>query len=790
MSPLRRRSARLASTTTPNKVRSLPEWPPARRSRWEHVTDLPQAKSSPELSSVTEGDEFPQLPSIDAVATTPRRGPTTPISSAIKPPHDEMHPSHAHVSHAPPSSAMRLGFADIQSNPQRGQDQTPTKVSGLPASPFTFQLSTNAQRMMLEMREQAAQIKAEMVAQREADRAAGEVSERVFARPKGMSGRFSAAHLAEFKKMDSIEGHASAWRAQNFTPVTSGTLKRSSSKANLDGTPTSALPSLKRSSSKANLDSEPAPATPSLKRSPSKASLNETPNSRPEATLKHSESAAKLKRATGVARLKHTSSTASLKQSPSVASLDKVQGSHLLKKPQPVASASKPGVSAGPPQFAPAKRLKLRQEDDISNARPDSRDGSFLPRPKSSGNDLAGLPHSQSSFGRLTSPTKAFLAHTAQQGKPTVSLVTSPSRSNVIGLTKSASMQSLTSPTRAAELKRRIISPGRFEKVKSILRGSKASGDDKTAIPGPLMGMSQTPAPQRVSTMDKALPPVPLTTPRRKLTKHVAFTPEVSYSPVGQGTPSPKRSILKTRAPRILEDVQYPTLDSVLVETKRDDVLYPDLSAFQNLAEENGQKTQAATKTKPGTFSFRSDHTIRFGDASPDGFGASPGQSSIRQVRGSSIMPTQGMPGSFPAPPPASTHPNKENKGPDLSAKVLFGVPHGVSNKKRARPSTDEEDAEREATERAAKKRKNDNVAEGAALFAPRIIGSTPVGSARKQPVVGTPSRTPSRIPSQTPSRTPVRTPIRTPGSASAAKKRSVLSMSRLNMLARPKARA
>lgn len=655
-----------------------------------------------------------------------------------------MHPGMAHQSMAPPSSALRLGFTDIKSANKsvghRGLDGTPTKIKGMSNPSFDFQLSANAQAMMDDIREQAAQIKAELRAQREADGGSGDYSDRKFAQPKGKTGRFSAAHMAEFKKMDSIEGHASAWRAQNFTPVVSGTLKRSSSKANLDGTPTSVKNGLKRSPMKANLD--------------------DTPNNRPKASLKRSSS---------------------------VANLDSQQESQSPKKPQPAASFSKPTVSSVTAQSAPSKRIKKRQEDDISNARPISRDGSSIPRPTSSGNGAGNLTRSQSTFGRLTSPTKSFLAHSARQGKPTVSLV-SPSPPKAHGLTKSASTQSFISPSKAAELKRRIISPGRFDKVKSILRGNKSNGEDaKTALPGPPLAMSQTPGPPRVDHRDKALPPIPLTTPRRKLTKHVAFTPEVSYSPANQGTPTPKRSILKSRFRRPLEDIQYPTMDGVLTETKTDDVKYPDLSGFKNLIENKGERSQDGPKARPGTFTFRSDHTIEFGGASPAGFGGCSGQSSIRQVRGS-LLPTQGMPGSFPAPPEPSTHPNKENKGPS-PAKGLIGAPHGMANKKRSRPSTDEEDAEREAAERAAKKRKNEDVPEGIALFAPDLAGQTPSGSVKKRQAIGTPTRKLGHTPVRTPSRTPIRTPSRTPGSASTSKKRPILSMSRLNMLSRPKAR-
>jgi hypothetical protein len=122
------------------------------------------------------------------------------------------------------------------------------------------------------------------------------------------------------------------------------------------------------------------------------------------------------------------------------------------------------------------------------------------------------------------------------------------------------------------------------------------------------------------------------------------------------------------------------------------------------------------------------------------------------------------MPGSFPG-SATSTGSNKENKAP-VSA-LFKALPHGIMTKKRHRVSTDEEDAEREAEERAAKKRKDEHVPEGEALLAPRLLGvASPSG-------IPTPNKllTPGRFASQS------------------AKKKATLSLSRLNMLARPKLR-
>ncbi|KAH7252427.1 hypothetical protein BKA59DRAFT_417479 [Fusarium tricinctum] len=729
MSPPRRRSARLAST--------------------------PKAKPmTSNLAAVAEDVESPQrLPQLknksknknknNAVPSSPVAAPSTPASSAMKPPHEEMHPSKAHQTMGEPSSAMRLGFADIKDvNRSGAAPDTPSKI-GVPASDFTFRftretadthLSDDAQRLMEELRGQAAKIKADMVAQREAEGSDVDANGRKIAKPKGKTSRYSAAHMAEFKKMDSIENHPSAWRAQNgrFQPVVQS-LKRSPSKANLDTTPTNSpgKSGLTRSPSKADLDIPPTPSTPrvtqSLKRKSSRADLEE------------------------------------YQQSPSPKKSTLPPSGLPMALP---ASSKKTQLFPNVHQRVTSKRFKQREEDDATTNRPVSRDDSSIPRPKSSGNDSTKLPTklptSKSSLARLMSPTKASIAHT---GKPTISLTRSPSKVDLkSGLPKSTSTPGLLMPGKPVTPRARVISPGRFDKVKSILRGTRTpSGNVQTAIPLPTV--SQTPAPPKPDN-DKALPPLPLTTPRRKVTKHVAFTPEVTRISFEQNSPSPQKSCLKAQATRTLVDEQFQGIDGALAKADSGDVVYPDLSGFRPLPELPSQHKESIPASAPGKFTFRSDHTIEFGEAPVLGFGASPGQSSVRQVR-QSLKPDAKMPGSFPG-VASPVGPNKENKEPD-SGKILFGAPHGMSNKKRHRTSWDDEEAEQKDAERAAKKRKAEHVPEGEALLAPRLVRGTP--SAKK-------------IRTKAGSVTP-----RAPASASPTKKR-VLSLSRLNMLARPKHRA
>ena len=132
---------------------------------------------------------------------------------------------------------------------------TPSKanvtVSNAVSSPgFDFKwsrpeadLSTEAQKIMESVREEAARIKAKMQEQRDQqarDDGHSEemygvnsgVSGRKMAKPKSKAGRFSNAHVQEFKKMDSIVGNVAAWK--NKFQERSTSLKRTKSKAELD----------------------------------------------------------------------------------------------------------------------------------------------------------------------------------------------------------------------------------------------------------------------------------------------------------------------------------------------------------------------------------------------------------------------------------------------------------------------------------------------------------------------------------------------------------------------------
>ncbi|KAG6041365.1 hypothetical protein E4U41_004775 [Claviceps citrina] len=714
MSPPRRRSARLASASTVKK------------------------RITPDLASVAEGDETPSRSTsrrvnADTHMQPPMPEPTTPVSSALKPPRSEMHPSRFRSSTGAPSSALRLGFADIPKDGRalNGQDGTPSKTRGLPSSDFTFrvapeaadpELSSDAQRMLHAIRDQAAKIKAELAAQREAEGGSG-IADRQFAKPKGKCGRFSAAHMAEFKKMDSIEGHASAWRAQDgrFTPVRA--LKRTPSKANLDASPTSQK-------------------TDGILRSAGKTNQEKTPNAQSKPSLKRKSSAANL-------------------------DCDR-DGQAVVKRhnanPTP-GKFSTAGRAA--PSTPVAKRLKQRQDDDAATTRPQSH--------------IATPSKPSSVFSRLASSRKAPAAPSSAYTKPsartTLSRLRSPSKTGLNSPLKSASISSSShTASTVADLKRRIISPRSFNRVQSILRGNKSSSEE---------GVSAIPAPQVSHTPDvprfkKELPPVPLTTPRRQLSKHVTFTPSIVTAVKAQNSPSPQRaSNLKLRPALKTIETHYAALDDVLAQSDTSHSLYPDLSPLKHLIDGASRRTFSASPSRPGTSTFRSDHTIKLADASPSGFGASPGQCSVRRVSGAAG--SKNVPGSFPAPASPSSDPDKENKDP-TPVKLLSGTAHGMQNKKRHRAGSDEDDFD---DNRATKKRKNENVPEGQELLAPRLVKSGLVSATKTNGFTRTP-HTPSKT---LRNRTPGRNPVRTPATTSPIKKAGGLSISRLNTLARPKHR-
>ncbi|PYH88664.1 hypothetical protein BO71DRAFT_128985 [Aspergillus ellipticus CBS 707.79] len=237
------------------------------------VSIVESAKSSaPTSKSSTPNTSIPQpTPRKSIFASTPKKNPAgtplkatphktsptkTPSSTLARPPHQEMHPSKVRQSTTKQAdSGLILGFNPVKKDAEGKVikdtiENTPSKAKaspapyyGTPAFEFKFacdsQLSDEAKKLMETVREDAAKIKAQMAqdqgqSQSQSAKERAEAARKIV-QPKGMANRFSDAHMAEFKKMDSIAGHASAFRATpgRFQPVVK-TLKRTNSKAHLD----------------------------------------------------------------------------------------------------------------------------------------------------------------------------------------------------------------------------------------------------------------------------------------------------------------------------------------------------------------------------------------------------------------------------------------------------------------------------------------------------------------------------------------------------------------------------
>lgn len=212
--------------------------------------------SAPSINAVVEAKGVPQQSTMpgsyiqdDHVIKTPQ------TASRNGPPQEEMRSSKVHQSTAKkPDSGLRLGFIDmdaVKATPTKSTMKTvdaatPSGIKPPSSLSFDFKwtrpdtvLSPEAQKIMESVREQAAKIKVKMQAEREEQaRRDGEAEElfgvggRKIAKPKGKAGRYSDVHKEEFKKMDSIAGHVSAWK--NKFQAGSTSPKRSKSNAGFD----------------------------------------------------------------------------------------------------------------------------------------------------------------------------------------------------------------------------------------------------------------------------------------------------------------------------------------------------------------------------------------------------------------------------------------------------------------------------------------------------------------------------------------------------------------------------
>ncbi|EGD97875.1 hypothetical protein TESG_05379 [Trichophyton tonsurans CBS 112818] len=259
-----RRSARLRGQTPAiEPIDTNIKRSPSKRSAQRCEAD-PSAETKKLLESVpstpktdpSKAMSTPVPPSTNKNKITPK---TPENHSAIKPSVGEMHPSKVQQSTTKqPDSGLQLGFRPIHDN-TKGPNQSVPSILNTPSKgrisnadelskmsfDFKFtcgesQLSQEAKKLMESLREEAARIKSQMVMEKNAQKdkdveAEAQPTSRKIAKPKGIAERFNSAHMAQFRKMDSIEGHPSAFRARVEPNKTSPakSLKRTISKAQL-----------------------------------------------------------------------------------------------------------------------------------------------------------------------------------------------------------------------------------------------------------------------------------------------------------------------------------------------------------------------------------------------------------------------------------------------------------------------------------------------------------------------------------------------------------------------------
>ncbi|KFZ12465.1 hypothetical protein V501_04231 [Pseudogymnoascus sp. VKM F-4519 (FW-2642)] len=602
MSPLRRRSSRIrGSKNTPYK-RNEP--------------------TSNNLAPIGEQEGTPirggaATSTFDVVGASPQVPNTPTTAGRIKPPREEMHPSKAQQSTTKKEDeGIRHGFTDIGAR----KPETPSKLNINSSSEFEFRfakpapsLGPEAQQMMDEIREDARRIKAELAAKRDEEIAMnggdvlGVLSGRKFAQPKGKAGRYSDVHMAEFKKMDSIAAHPSAFRAQpgRITPVAKS-LKRTQSKANLadrDVNPakqtTPLAKTLKRTQSKANLadrDASPAKQTIKLVR-PSVCPDNEAPAKR-----------ARQMGARDTSFARPSSRDANI-QPPSKPST-----------PTTGRTANFLNSLSTPTQSSLARAAGIKQDGTPQNVlrRSPSKIALTPGLVKSATmNNLSSLSRSESTH-KFTDKMKSILRRPTAHADNTMP----PPPSSIPSLMKS--------PSRA-NLRQEISSAPATPTAKTLPRSKSTKHVNFTPTTATKNEPHHSPTPLKSNI------------PR---SKSFANLNSVAYPTL----PSASKPVARPTEKQPEPTITYPSM--------------PQLPSSPTLSRTPLQPIAVvpAIPAVPGVFTFTSGQTIKFGTppvAPPQrNLGTSPVQSSIRQVR-PSILPPTAMPGAFP-------DADKENEAPAI----------------------------------------------------------------------------------------------------------------------------
>ncbi|KAF2837784.1 hypothetical protein M501DRAFT_995025 [Patellaria atrata CBS 101060] len=259
-----RRSSRLRST--PQLPGSFPDSETSAFMRiFSPPTTLPALTEDADRTTSTIPPQPPPTATPSAIkyrtlASVVNRTPTD--RTPIQPAQSEIHPQQNHATTSKPLDEARwLGFMDkvkgARTEPVKrhsslaAAQSTPTKATNdkwtpfSPTTEFTFSLpkekssdlnlSPEAQKIMADKRDEIVKIREQLRAARNEAKVQEISTARRIAQPKGKVGRFSDIHMTEFKKMDSITNHPSAFRADpNRFPPATKSLKRTQSKAEMD----------------------------------------------------------------------------------------------------------------------------------------------------------------------------------------------------------------------------------------------------------------------------------------------------------------------------------------------------------------------------------------------------------------------------------------------------------------------------------------------------------------------------------------------------------------------------
>lgn len=582
-------------TKTPQKPNMIPP---------KSATKLPTAQPTGSQTPLSKSTSIKLLAAVASVRTPTNRTP-------IKPAGDEMHPALHHASTAKPLDEARwLGFQSLGAHtaPPKAAGHAPGTPSKTPApastsnapvlgsspSSFRFQFKSPFSKVTEtskpgDLSPTTRNILKEPVVGATPGRAIFGATEfsskadvtpaRPKAEPKGKMARFSDIHMAQFKKMDSVANHPSAWRLKktpskpDLPKPEANKLKRTQSKMDLAESSTKPAAALKRIQSKMEL-TEPSTKVPAVQRPAVKTSAAQPSTKIPPTPLKRTQSKVDL------------------------------AGSGLPRSQSTVRLvASQEGTNNPAP-----KRVKRTEVDDAATTRPASRDSnteassSKFPVPPRKITSQTALPRLAA---RLMTPTKSSMARAQSQ---TVKATKTTSM-----IPQSPSAKKLFSPTHISRSLRDGAREGmqqakrNLQQVRSILRTpSRKFSDDPAKIAA---GTHMSPPPE--SAWEKAPSMIPATAPVKKQVNFSNSTlARVAPDDITK-SPSPMKFRAGSEVPS--GAVVYPSLGSGVEYPK-----LPQGDASPTASPSRRLTFGGETANHPRSFSFEAGKPVSFGKSCQD----------------------------------------------------------------------------------------------------------------------------------------------------------------------------